>query len=372
MEGAAEFAGTSVMVRESLLGHDIGWPIARMAAACFWCRTAAAAFTRSSVSTPSRWSAACFRCRSCRATMWPMSRCGGPVLRPQRSGPAARGAIGVCKGARAGAAFGGSCAELSTAKARRGPRLAGRAQAAPHVRATFDRRALSDGPAVGARPGARAAGRTGEDCETWRQGADGAIERAGSECGRRSGRTLQQSAGSPRRPRRVLFRQTAAEFVRLHPGLVTRPSWRERWRLAIGAGPWCTAAGDCRGCTGFPVATFEELEEPLGALDAAIYQPLNRLIETTAVSWSYALSNRSGWSVVESVRMLALLYPIGLWLLRWRAAGSKPQAEWMPEIITALDRGQGYAPLAGAKQRQRVRVLARLDELERLAAWYVR
>ena len=32
---------------------------------------------------------------------------------------------------------------------------------------------------------------------------------------------------------RVLFRQTAAEFVRLHPGLVTRPSWHRRWRLAM-------------------------------------------------------------------------------------------------------------------------------------------
>ena len=42
----------------------------------------------------------------------------------------------------------------------------------------------------------------------------------------------------------------------------------------------------------------------------------------------------------------------------------------MPEIITALDRGQGYAPLAGGKQRRRVQVLARLEELERLVVWY--
>ena len=40
-----------------------------------------------------------------------------------------------------------------------------------------------------------------------------------------------------------------------------------------------------------------------------------------AVSWSYALVNRSGWSIVESLRMLALTYPMGLWLLRWRSAG---------------------------------------------------
>ena len=46
--------------------------------------------------------------------------------------------------------------------------------------------------------------------------------------------------------------------------------------------------------------------EPLGVLDPAIYQPLTRLIETAAVSWSYALANRGGWSIVESLRMLAL------------------------------------------------------------------
>jgi hypothetical protein len=122
----------------------------------------------------------------------------------------------------------------------------------------------------------------------------------------------------------------------------------------------------------FPEATFEALEQPLGVLDATIYQPLARLIETSATSWSYALANRSGWSIVESLRMLALLYPLGLWLLRWRCAGGPPRAEPMPEIITALDRGQGYAPLAGSKQRRRVQVLARLEELERLIIWYGR
>jgi lysine-N-methylase len=95
-------------------------------------------------------------------------------------------------------------------------------------------------------------------------------------------------------------------------------------------------------------------------------------VETTAASWSYALANRGGWSVVESMRMLALSYPVGLWLLRWIAAGRAPIAADIPEIITALDRGQGYAPLAGAKQRYRVQVLAQLGELERLMVWYAR
>ena len=117
----------------------------------------------------------------------------------------------------------------------------------------------------------------------------------------------------------VLFRQTAAEFVRLCPGLTVQPGWRERWRLAVAAWKFVRGRGALPDLhPAFPPATFEQLEEPLGVLDPALYQPLSRMLETTAVSWSYALANRSGWSIVESVRMLALTYPIGLWLLRSR------------------------------------------------------
>jgi lysine-N-methylase len=171
----------------------------------------------------------------------------------------------------------------------------------------------------------------------------------------------------------VLFRQTAAEFVRLYPGLDARPGWGERWRLAIAALKLVRGRGRLPALHPLlPAATFADLEQPLGTLDAAIYQPLARMIETTAVSWSYALANRGGWSIIESVRMLALLYPIGLWILRWQAHGRATAADDMPPIITALDRGQGYAPLAGSKQRWRLQTLASLGELEQLVTWYAR
>jgi lysine-N-methylase len=171
----------------------------------------------------------------------------------------------------------------------------------------------------------------------------------------------------------VLFRQTAAEFARLHPRLLARPSWKARWNLAWAAWRFVRGKGKLPPLPpAFPEATFEQLEEPLGLLDAAVYQPLSRMVETTAASWSYALANRGGWSVIESVRMLVLTYPTSLWLLRWIAAGRVPTAADLPEIITALDRGQGYAPLSGGKQRHRLHVLAQLGELERLVVWYAR
>ena len=169
----------------------------------------------------------------------------------------------------------------------------------------------------------------------------------------------------------VLFRQSAAEFLRLHPGLIVQPGWQERWRLAVAAWKFVRGRGQLPNLHAlFPAGTFEQLEQPLGVLDASIYQPLSRMIETTASSWAYALANRRDWSIVESVWMLALTYPIGLWLLRWRSVGGAPQQQYMPEIITALDRGQGYAPLASGKQRRRVQLLSRLEELERLVIWY--
>lgn len=171
----------------------------------------------------------------------------------------------------------------------------------------------------------------------------------------------------------ILFRQTAAEYVRLHPRFYVKPSWAERWRMFCAAWRVVRGKGELpRLHPSFPIATFEQLEEPLGALEAGVGQALTRLIETTAVSWSYALANRGGWSVVESLRMLAVSYAVGLWMLRWCAIGRKPNADDLPEIITALDRGQGYGPLAGGKQRKRVALLVGLGDLERLVVWYAR
>jgi lysine-N-methylase len=177
----------------------------------------------------------------------------------------------------------------------------------------------------------------------------------------------------PQHAAAVIFRQIAAEYVRLHPRYHVRPSWGQRIKLAIAA--WRMVRG--RGKLPqlhpqFPTATFEQLEEPLGRMDASLYQPFARFIEATSESWSYVLANRGGWSITESLRQLAIAYPVGLWLLRWASAGREPKLADVLDIITALDRGQGYGPLAGGQQRRRMRVLTSLDELPRLVAWYGR
>ena len=177
---------------------------------------------------------------------------------------------------------------------------------------------------------------------------------------------VQEAAGlfrqrrPPRRAAGMLFRQTALEYLRLHPKFQIESSWRERWRLvraalifARGRGP-LPAMHPC-----FPPTTFEALERPLGPLDAAVLRPLTALFEATAASKYYATPGRAGWSLVESFRGLALGYPLALWLLRLSCGGRMPQIEDMIDVVGAIDRGRSYPLLAGRRHRRRVRSLAR-------------
>lgn len=177
----------------------------------------------------------------------------------------------------------------------------------------------------------------------------------------------------PHRATGMLFRQAALEYARLHPKFVIESSWRERWRLvraamsfARGRGP-LPAMHEC-----FPPTTFEALERPMGPLDAAVLRPLTSFFEANAASKYYAMMGRSGWSLVESFRALALTHPLALWMLRLVCGNRPPQPEDMIDIVGAIDRAQGFALLAGRRHRKRVKSLARQRELARLVVWYAR
>lgn len=171
----------------------------------------------------------------------------------------------------------------------------------------------------------------------------------------------------------ILFRQIAVEFARLHPEYCPSSKWSQRLRMANTG--WRIFRG--RGLTpsmmpAFPSVRFEDLEQPLGQIDPAIDQLLSRLIETLSASYLYAIADRQAWSIVESIRGLAILFPVGLWLLRWASHARAPSVQDMVNIVVALDRGQGFRPLSGPLQRWRLSTLAAQGELERLVVWYAR
>lgn len=58
--------------------------------------------------------------------------------------------------------------------------------------------------------------------------------------------------------------------------------------------------------------------------------------------------------------------------MRWVSHGREPTTNDMINLVVALDRGNGYAPLTGQIQRQRLRLLAMDNQLERLVVWYAR
>ena len=83
--------------------------------------------------------------------------------------------------------------------------------------------------------------------------------------------TLFRDRQAPGRASALLFRQTALEYLRLHPDFIIQQSWRERWRLIVLAAAFARGRGrlpHIHAC--FPPNTFEALQEPFGHLSGAV------------------------------------------------------------------------------------------------------
>ncbi len=175
----------------------------------------------------------------------------------------------------------------------------------------------------------------------------------------------------------LLFRMTAAEYVRLHPDYRPPTGFFARGKLLRSISRMLRGQGTVPALhPTFPPTTFAALNEPLSSQPAflrpEIQRPLERYLATSAASYQYALANRGSWSVVQSIRALAMTYPIALFLLRWATAGREPTPQDVSLIVSTLDRGQGFASLAGARYRLVLNILEMQGDLERLAVWHAR
>ncbi|MHB8903031.1 MAG: hypothetical protein ACYC6Y_30085, partial [Thermoguttaceae bacterium] len=160
-------------------------------------------------------------------------------------------------------------------------------------------------------------------------------------------------------------------YLRLHPKIEIREDWGSRLALTKTAISFLWGHGTVPNLgASASSATFRSLEQPLGALEPRVLEPLNRFLEAAAASGRYVLLFPDGWSVVDGFRNLALSYVAGMWLTRLMAADSKPTREMLVEIIVALDRGQGFDALTNARHRRRVRGLSLPGRLAGLVSWY--
>jgi len=177
----------------------------------------------------------------------------------------------------------------------------------------------------------------------------------------------------PTRLTATMFRQVAAEYVRLHSTYRATNSWRDRWMLVRAAFAFVRGSGKVPPLHPLlPEVTFEELEEPLGHLGTELQQPLIGFFEANARSLQYAIASRPSWSLTESLTALALAFPVAMWLLRWCSHGRQLTKADVIEVVTVIDRGQGVQSLAGPQHRRRIALLARDAGLERLIAWHAR
>lgn len=172
----------------------------------------------------------------------------------------------------------------------------------------------------------------------------------------------------------VLFRQTIAAYLRLYPLNDIHESWRERWLLFITALAFTSGKGRVPALhPAFPEVTFVEVEQRLlGPLDNKIQELFDDYFESNLCSKQYAIVSRPGWPLLDKFRALALAVPVAFWMLRYFSGNAPPSRETAISIITAIDRGQGYAPLTGTHHRQRIASLKSLQALEKLIIWYER
>lgn len=182
-----------------------------------------------------------------------------------------------------------------------------------------------------------------------------------------SGEFLRDPRQPPARGTQVVIQQIGSHFIRSYPGFTVTSSWRERWQILLMSTKFARGKGTVPPVhPEFPPTTFEDLQRPLGAMDHEVIAPLNRLFETHALSKYYAIVGHKR-SLVESFRSLALLYPLGLWLLRLVIGEREPKQDDVVNIVVALERGQGLTGLSRAAT-----AMANSQQLESTIAWYAR
>jgi lysine-N-methylase len=172
---------------------------------------------------------------------------------------------------------------------------------------------------------------------------------------------------------RVLFRQAVALHTRKDHGPNRGEGRKGRgallrsaWRFFLGTGP--VPQLDRR----VPFTTFEKVEATTLALPAEAEEILERYYTVKVESLQFCGATNFGLPFWEGFEMLALTYPILMWVTRACASELSP-TEALLRALTIVDDHFGFNKvLRSRRQRFSFRIIARTGELQKLIAWYGR
>ena len=126
----------------------------------------------------------------------------------------------------------------------------------------------------------------------------------------------------------------------------------------------------------FRAVPFDVLEQPFGGLPDGTDELFTRYLRVKIQGINFCGRGYYHVPLVEGFRSLALIYPSILWLARWLAASDGRTALIIDDVTQAMaiaDHHHGFSPAFGQRSfRGRVRLLARMGEIDRLCTWYSR
>jgi lysine-N-methylase len=181
----------------------------------------------------------------------------------------------------------------------------------------------------------------------------------------------------PSRTGRTQFRLLAAQYARQDNFAEQAKGLRNRWRLLWAAMRFARGKGLVpRLQEPFVEVPFADLEPSFGPLPADADEILTRYLRVKVQGLHFCGRTQSGEPMVEGFQSLALVVPVVFWIARWLAAGSGRKRLATEDVARALAIADHHHGYSGAFRRPgfrgRVRLLARLDDISKLTAWYGR
>ena len=198
---------------------------------------------------------------------------------------------------------------------------------------------------------------------------------------------------------RMMFRQWIAQLFRHDTELTARGGLKERMRLlsdgvkfTFGRGrvpdiadPISVRAAFSRAAakssespndTPAAMPTFSQLENEFGGRNAEFDELFVRYFRVKLQGMHFCGPAFYDMSFIDGFRSLALMYPATLWVARMRAARDGRKVISLPDVQAALatiDHNFGYSPALGmAAAKNRIKQLARMQQIPILCSWYSR